>query len=238
MKATTTTSIAEEARAPGEATAPSLDELRSWIAEGRLPELVPTQQVRSLRTALAMIEAGRHLLRDRSLEDLSVEMVCRAAGTTVGAFYGRFENKHAFFMTMERVQTIHSESIFADFSIKHKSSPSSLDDLCHDMVSLTVNGFRSNLGVLRAALQHTQEGMWDLFKASGDRYRVALIERISPHLTHLHKKDRKLRVLFAYQALAGTLVHATLNNPGPLAFEDEALITELVRMVKAYLKAP
>jgi Bacterial regulatory proteins, tetR family. len=68
-----------------------LSALRRWIAEGRLPEIVPTQQDRSLRTTLAMVEAGRSLLRDRSLEDLSVEMVCRAAGTTVGAFYGRFE---------------------------------------------------------------------------------------------------------------------------------------------------
>lgn len=238
MKATTKTSISQEVTRPGEATASSFDELRSWIAEGRLPELVPTQQARSLRTALAMIEAGRHLLRDRSLEDLSVEMVCRAAGTTVGAFYGRFENKHAFFLTMERVQTIHSERIFSDFSRKHKSRSSSLDDLCLDMVSLTVNGFRSNLGVLRAALQHTQEGMWDLFKASGDRYRVELIARLSPHLAHLPPKERKLRVLFAYQMLAGTLVHATLNNPGPLAFEDKALIMELTRMVKAYLRAP
>ncbi|MGE0098014.1 MAG: TetR/AcrR family transcriptional regulator [Hydrogenophaga sp.] len=237
MKATTN-ALAKAAHVPGSSTVASLDELRNWIAEGRLPELVPTQQDRSLRTALAMIEAGRQLLRDRSLEDLSVEMVCRAAGTTVGAFYGRFENKHAFFMTMERVQTFHSESIFADFSRKHKSSPSTLDDLCLDMVSLTVNGFRSNLGVLRAALQHTQEGMWDLFKASGDRYRVELIDRISPHLTHLPPRQRKLRILFAYQALAGTLVHATLNNPGPLAFEDEALVTELTRMVKAYLEAP
>lgn len=229
---------AKKARQPSEATPPTLEELRGWIAEGRLPELIPTQQARSLRTALAMIEAGRDLLRDRSLEDLSVEMVCRTAGTTVGAFYGRFENKRAFFVTMERIQTIRSEAIFAHFSKQHEAGTSTLDELCLDMVSLTVNGFRSNLGVLRAALQHTREGMWELFKASGDRYRVELTARISPHLTHLPARQRKLRILFAYQALAGTLVHAALNDPGPLNFQDEGLITELVRMVKAYLQAP
>lgn len=238
MTAPTPATPAQQALLTGEATPPTLDELRTWIADGRLPELIPTQQARSLRTALAMIEAGRNLLRERSLEDLSVEMVCRTAGTTVGAFYGRFENKHAFFVTMERIQTIHSEAIFSHFSKRHKGGPSNLDDLCQDMVTLTVNGFRSNLGVLRAALQHTREGMWELFKASGDRYRVELIARISPHLTHLPPKARKLRVLFAYQALAGTLVHAALNNPGPLNFDDDDLVIELVRLVKAYLKAP
>lgn len=185
-----------------------------------------------------MIEAGRTLLRDRSLEDLSVEAVCRAAGTTVGAFYGRFENKQAFFLTMERVQTMQSEAVLADFAARHVIGKTRLDDLCQDMVHLTVQGFRSNVGVLRAALQHTKEGMWDLFKASGDRYRAALTVRMKPLLTHLPPKERELRILFAYQALAGTLVHATLNNPGPLLLEDEALITELARMVKTYLKAP
>jgi hypothetical protein len=42
-------------------------------------------------------------------------------------------------------------------------------------------------------------------------------------------------VLFAYQAMAGTLVHAVLNNPGPLKLEDEALKRELIRMIRAYL---
>src|SRR5438093_10662312 len=79
-------------------SADALRELADWIATGKLPELIPTRQERSLRTALALVEAGRTLLFDHSLEDLSVEMVCQHAGTTVGAFYGRFENKHAFFV--------------------------------------------------------------------------------------------------------------------------------------------
>lgn len=216
----------------------ALRELNDWIADGKLPELIPTRQERSLRTALAMIEAGRTLLMDRSLEDLSVEMVCQYAATTVGAFYGRFESKHAFFVTMQRVQTLRSQTILADFIKRHNANNMSLDNLCEEMVGLTVQGFRSNLGVLRASLQHTKEGMWELFKASGDRYRIALTAKLSPNLTHIPPAQRKLRILFAYQAMAGTLVHAALNNPGPLTLGDDALITELVRLVKAYLSAP
>ncbi|NDZ18558.1 TetR/AcrR family transcriptional regulator [Variovorax sp. WS11] len=216
----------------------ALARLREWIDRGLLPELIPTRQARSLRTALAMIEAGRALLMTRSLEDLSVEMVCQRAGTTVGAFYGRFESKHAFFITMQRLQTARSRETLAGFTQRHEVDHADLDALCEEMVELTVSTFRSNLGVLRASLQHSKEGMWELFKQSGDRYRSVLVAKLAPHLKHLPVKERELRVLFAYQAMAGTLVHAVLNDPGPLKLEDAALNQELVRMVKSYLTAP
>jgi AcrR family transcriptional regulator len=214
-----------------------LADLGAWSAEGLLPELIPSQQERSLRTAAAMLETGRRLLVDRSLEDLSVELICEQSGTTVGAFYGRFESKLAFFTTLQRVQVINSQTTLNGFMDRHAKGKADLDTLCEDMVRLTVNNFRANVGVLRASLQHTQEGMWRPFKQSGDRYRVALLDKFSPHLAH-PPEVRRLRILFAYEALAGVLVHATLNDPGPLGLHDDRLEGELVRLVKSYLKAP
>lgn len=214
-----------------------LADLGAWSTQGLLPELIPSQQERSLRTAAAMLETGRRLLVDRSLEDLSVELICEQSGTTVGAFYGRFESKLAFFTTLQRVQVINSQTTLNGFMDRHAKSKADLDTLCEDMVRLTVDNFRANVGVLRASLQHTQEGMWRPFKQSGDRFRVALLEKFSPHLAH-PPEVRRLRILFAYEALAGVLVHATLNDPGPLGLHDERLEGELVRLVKSYLKAP
>lgn len=216
----------------------ALQDLAAWVAEGLLPEMNPTRQERSLKTALALIRAGRELLRHRSLEDLSIEMLCEKAGTTVGAFYGRFESKQQFFLTMQRVQTMRSQVSVRAFATRHAAQASTLDELCLEMVDETVHNFRTNLGVLRASLQHTKEGMWRVFKESGDRYRATLVQHMAPHLDFLPPAERKLRVLFAYQALAGVLVHACLNNPGPLALEDEALNGELLRLVKSYLLAP
>lgn len=213
----------------------ALDELGNWIEQGLLPEVVPTRQQRSLRNALAMLDAGRALLQNRSLEDLSIEAVCQAAGTTVGAFYGRFEHKQAFFVTLQRIQTLRSQVVIGDLVRRHAADSAGLDALCEEMVSITVRNFRANQGVLRASLQHTKEGMWDLFKESGNRYRAVLEKQLAPHLGAHRPAVRRLRILFAYQALAGVLVHATLNNPGPLGLDDHQLIPELVRLVRAYL---
>ncbi|MDP3135840.1 MAG: TetR/AcrR family transcriptional regulator [Burkholderiaceae bacterium] len=212
-------------------------EFSEWIASGWLPELIATRQERSLRTAMNLLESGRTLLLDRSLEELSVESVCKHAGATVGSFYARFDNKHAFFVTLQRIQSIRSRAVHAAFVARHAGGDTALEALCEDMVSATVEIFRSNLGVIRASLQHAGEGMWNMFKADGDRYREVLAAGMAPHLRHLTPAQRRLRVLFAFQVVAGTLVHAALNNPGPLSVDDKALVPELVRVVKSYLEA-
>lgn len=213
----------------------SLAEIEAWATGGFLPEMKPSRQRRSASTAASLIDAGRRLLHDRSLEDLSVEAVCEKAQTTVGAFYGRFENKEKFFLTLQRVQTMRTERSIKDFVARHPAGASSVDALCLDIVDEAIGNFRSNLGVMRASLQHSKEGMWEVIKKSGDRYRVILVELLSPYLTSVPTGERSLRILFAYQALAGVLVHAVLNNPGPLGLEDNKIRDELFRLIKAYL---
>jgi AcrR family transcriptional regulator len=214
-----------------------VDSLAAWTAEGRLPEMRPAKQTRSARTAAALIDAGRRLLRDRSLEDLSIEDLCGTAGTTIGAFYGRFESKADFFVTMQRVQTMRTEQSIRAFITRHPPGQSSVEQLCSDIVHETVNNFRVNLGVMRASLQHSREGMWKVIKESGDRYRSMLVLLLSPYLSAIPKAQRELRILFAYQALAGVLVHAVLNDPGPLSLEDDRMEKELFRLTRSYLIA-
>lgn len=45
------------------------------------------------------------------------------------------------------------------------------------------------------------------------------------------KAARASQVQFAYQVIAGALVHATLNDPGPLHLNDDALTRELADMI-------
>jgi AcrR family transcriptional regulator len=209
--------------------------LVDWSKEHRLPEMRPAQQTRSARTAAALIEAGRELLTRKSLEELSIEAVCAAAGTTVGAFYGRFDSKESFFVTMQRVQTMVTENAIRAFVERHPFGHSSVEALCADIVRETIANFRNNLGVMRASLEHSREGLWHVIKESGDRYRSMLIHLMSPYLSHIEPSKRNLRILFAYQALAGVIVHIVLNNPGPLPLEDSRLELELMRLVRAYL---
>ncbi|MCC6197945.1 MAG: hypothetical protein IT518_26120 [Burkholderiales bacterium] len=153
---------------------------------------------------------------------------------TVGSFYCRFQSKESFLITLQRLQTFRSQAKLAEVIRRHGSGNSNVDDLVEDMVSLLVSHFRENVGMMRASLQRTKEGMWQVIKASGDRHRTEFANAMVP-LLPLPEATARMRALFAFQALAGVLVHAVLNNPGPLDLEHESLIPELNRLLKSYL---
>lgn len=210
-------------------------EFAAWVREGRLPGIKAGVQQRSLRTAHALVESGFALLRERAFDALSIEEICAAAGATVGAFYGRFEDKQGFFATLQRVTCLRSEAALARFEQQARASQPGLAQACALAVELTVERYRSNIGIFRAALQHAGEGAWAPFRELGNSYRRVLTEVLSPLLPHVPPRERPLRIQFAYQVLVGTLVHATLNDPGPVHLHDRALVTELTDMLVGYL---
>lgn len=213
----------------------TLAELRTWSEAGQLPELTASRQERGMRAALAMLDAGIVLLRDRSLDALSVEAICQQAEATVGAFYARFESKRAYFLTIERVICLRAKVRLERFTEVLMLGDPDIDAFCDELVRNTVDGFRRNSGVFCAALLHSDEGMWTLFQQAGDDYRRVLGERLSPLLANVPRVHRGLRIQFAFTTLIGTLIHILLNKPGPLGLDDPKLIKELQRLLAQYL---
>lgn len=209
-----------------------------WLQGGRLPEIKPGVQQRSARTAYALLESGARLMRERALDALSIEEICTGAGATVGAFYGRFEDKMGFFAALQRLTCLRSEAALLAFRQHQTRQEHSLESLCRAMVDMTVRRYRANVGVYRAALKHSDEGAWEPFRRLGDLYRTQLVELLSPHLATLSPTACDLRIRFAYQVMVGTLVHATLNAPGPVQLDEAAMIDELSHLVIGYLRAP
>jgi AcrR family transcriptional regulator len=218
-----------------QAVAAAESEFAGWLREGKLPGIKAGVQQRSVRTAYALVESGFALLKERAFDALSIEEICAAAGATQGAFYGRFEDKQSFFAALQRVTCLRSEAALARFEARARAEEPDLPRLCALAVELTVERYRSNIGIFRAALQHAGEGAWVPFRELGNSYRRVLTELLSPHLPHVAPADRPLRIQFAYQVLVGTLVHATLNDPGPVHLHDQALVTELTDMLVGYL---
>ena len=62
------------------------------IADLSVDGMRPAQQRRTRELVVRMFETGRELLRDRDFDSLSIEDLCKGAGTTVGSFYARFES--------------------------------------------------------------------------------------------------------------------------------------------------
>ena len=56
----------------------------------------PAAQTRSKKSRDALVAALETLLRKKAFEDITIAEIARTAGLSVGAVYGRFENKDAF----------------------------------------------------------------------------------------------------------------------------------------------
>ncbi|MGB1699548.1 MAG: TetR/AcrR family transcriptional regulator, partial [Nannocystaceae bacterium] len=57
------------------------------------PAIKPVSQQRSQRTLQRIIDAFAMLLHTKTFEEITVAEICRAAGCSVGSFYGRVASK-------------------------------------------------------------------------------------------------------------------------------------------------
>lgn len=200
-----------------------------WPLVQDLPGILPSRQRRSQETTVALLEAGAELLRDCTFDELSIDELCARVGVTIGAFYGRFEGKDAFFgalvsLAAKRCLLAIDEAIANDDRLN-----ASLEAACRDVVAVVTDVIRRNEGVLRAAMQYktVQPARWVTVSQTG----AGIIERSTPLLLARMGRGRtaaKQRAIgFAFQMVFGTLINAVLNKPRLVGLHEEEMIDRL-----------
>lgn len=182
----------------------------------------PAQQARSKATLLALLKAGRESLEEGPLEDLKISEVASRAGTSVGAFYGRFENKEVFFYAIQ--ETTLSElgtqldEMFARLQETQADAHQYIDALTNFWIAI----FRNNRGLYRAAFKHSSAvpGVWTPFKSLGYRGSELLVKTLLPVLANQGVESNEKQIKVAMQFVNGLLVNATINDPGPVRLDD------------------
>lgn len=199
----------------------------------------PPRQQRSERSLEQMLLAGRAMLEERgNLDELSIGDLTRQAGTSVGAFYRRFENKEAFFavvqtMVLEQAIDVVRQSLATD-PVWRDGPPEAIGDR---IVELYLRGFRRNQGIYHASLLRVpgKEELWDPVKRSN----VTVLDMVVPPLTaHLPPRpgiDWDFEVRSALQCIVGMLVNIVLHDPGPLRLKDRRLLGYLQRQFRRSL---
>ncbi|MEO3474393.1 TetR/AcrR family transcriptional regulator [Roseomonas sp. CAU 1739] len=204
-----------------------------------LPGVFPARQDRSRAAALALIEAGLALLRDRSFDALSIADLCAAAGVATGSFYARFESKEAFLRAVQQVVvTEAARDIEAQLPPDHLPAMS-LRDFLGRLVENSVRWRRRHEGLIRASLREARvdDGAWSPLRELG-RLRV---ERTLPVILGLLGPTASPAapdaVRFAFQILFGTLNNMMLVDPGPFGIHDAAtprlLAEAMLRLIEA-----
>ena len=201
-----------------------------WVTVRDLPGILPTQQRRSQETTVALLEAAAVMLRERSLDELSIEDLCKRVGVTVGAFYGRFENRDAFFSALMSLAATKALAAVRAAVADEDNPGTGLEEACRRIVEVAVNVVRRNVGVVRAASQYESiyPERWGTIRTTGS----AMVDLAKPLLLarmgrgRVAAKERSIG--FAFQMMFGTLINAVLHKPKLVSLDEPEMIDRLV----------
>ena len=200
-----------------------------WLAVRDLPGVLPTQQRRSQETTVALLEAAAVMLRERSLDELSIEDLCRRVGVTIGAFYGRFESKDAFFSALMSLAARKALAAVRAAVADDNNVDTGLQEACRRVVEVAVDVVRRNVGVVRAASQYESvfPERWGTIRATGS----AMADLATPLLLARMGRGRieaKARSIgFAFQMMFGTLLNAVLHKPKLVSVDEPEMVDRL-----------
>lgn len=187
----------------------------------RLEGVTPARQARSQATFRALIVAGRKALEQKNFDAVTIEEIAQAAGASVGAFYGRFANKEAFFAAIQEITVSDVEAQLRRLLADRKVGAAENAVFMRSITRFWVNIYRKNRGLYLAAFKHSSSlpGAWTPFKRLGwtcaGLVCAALLPRLKADGRRISEKD----VRAAFQFVNGLLVNAVVNDPGPISLD-------------------
>jgi len=201
--------------------------------------LQPPRQRRARETEQALLTAGRELLAQRDFSAVSVAQIAAACEVSVGAFYGRFRDKMAFFESLRTLVMQETAESVARYLCLERWAEASTRELLDKTMRFLARGTHANRGVIRASLKHAsaRPEEWLPHHESGEEIVRRMVDLLVPRLPY-PAEQAELRVRFAMQAIFSLLVNAVLNDPGPLQLDDERMPDEMSKLVARYLELP
>jgi AcrR family transcriptional regulator len=201
----------------------------------------PPQQARSARSLQKFLDAGLRLLSEHEdFERISVNELVAAAGGSSGAFYGRFQNKSAFFIHLEQVAVdALLEKLDHQMTTpvwQHGPATAILQDLMHSHVGT----YRANRGLFKAALKSrwSEDNAWAPVLNAGKQAGQKITPVLLTHLPPRADTNWSLELGIGFQAVNSLLMNILLNDPGPLRLDDPTLADRLHRLICAHLGLP
>jgi AcrR family transcriptional regulator len=165
-----------------------------------------------------------------------VAQIAAACQVSVGAFYGRFRDKMAYFEALRALVIEETAESVERYLAQQRWEDVATRTVLEKAMRFLVLGVIANRGVIRASLRHasTRPEEWLPHRQNGDAVVERMVVLLVPRLS-LPAAEAEQRVRFAMQAVFSMLVNAVLNDSGPFHLDDERLPGEMTRMLTAYL---
>jgi AcrR family transcriptional regulator len=199
------------------------------------------RQARSQETMNRVLDAAAQILETKTFEELTIAEVIRQAGTSVGAFYGRFKDKDSLLQALD-------ERFFQEFedAITGLLAPSnwageSIAHILEDVTRLMVETYSVEKGVLRSLNLKARLYGDSRFKKreqrAWDELFPQLQDTLLTHQEEITHPNPSLAIRLGFQQMFFSMREILLWEPlrGGPHYETDELIAELTRAYLAYL---
>lgn len=198
------------------------------------------KQLRSQRTLERLLETAERLISERGFDKVSIAALVREAGSSVGGFYGRFQDKDELLFALHERLVKEIDRRVAAFESPGRFDDATLGEIVRPCVRELVSVYRERrqLFAAIAARSVQNEQLWEL----GKRLRASVIDRFAAlvlrrrdQITH---PDPELAVELGAQMVFALMDQAVIFGELRVRGEpvsDEQVADELERSFIAYL---
>jgi AcrR family transcriptional regulator len=199
------------------------------------------QQARSQETMENILNAAAQILETKNFTELTIAEVVKQAGTSVGAFYGRFKDKEALLQALDERFFIEFEQDIQIFLDPPNWNEKSIAELIHGVCTLLVHTYSKQRGVLRSLNLKGRLTNDSRFRKREQRSWQELFPNFQQillsHQNDITHPDPQIAIRLGFQQLFYCLREVLLWEPlrNEPAYESGQLIHELSRAYLAYL---
>ena len=214
----------------------------AMYAKSELRWITPPQQSRSQQTLDRILATAETLIAEKGFEDTPISEIVRHAGSSVGAFYSRFEDKHALLHAISG-RFVEQAMATADSALDPKRwNDAPIDEVLRSVVRFLVSIYREQAGLLRAFVirNHTDPE----FRVRQERLTLYVNRGVRELLLardgEIGHPDPERAVRFILTLIFGSLEYVMLfgdMRSGELTMPDDQYASELASACLAYLGA-
>lgn len=205
------------------------------------PYVQKPQQARSRETMTQILDAAARILETKTFEELTIAEVVQQAGTSVGAFYGRFKDKEGLLHALDERFFLDFERYFYDLIYQPVWAVQPLPSLIRQTVVFLVAMYGKNRGVLRSLNLKARLYGDSRFKQREQRAWNELFPQLQDillrHQVEMTHPNPALATRLGFQqmffALREFLLWEPLRDNTP--YDEDQLADELTRAYLAYL---
>jgi AcrR family transcriptional regulator len=199
------------------------------------------QQARSRATMSQILDTAAQILETKTFEELTITEVVQQAGTSVGAFYGRFKDKEALLQALDERFFEEFEKAITAWLAPANWAGKPVADIIASVTRLMLQTYSKDKGVLRSLNLKARLYGDSRFKRREQRAWDELFPRLQAILLlHQHEithPDPGLATRLGFKQMFYSLREILLWEPlrGVVPYDNETLVADLGRAYLAYL---